>query len=157
MESGSCCAPACSPSPQISPFLPSTGRSLSDKERRVTCEDPPRASTTQVLASVKLTFRSPSQSVRACCQLSSVLGKSHLGQGHEEDAGREDRDQPDLEEGQEIGQDWTREDKRYWAQKRKFTVGRPSRECLSQISTYLFRSFWPLPSGHHFTTKCSVE
>lgn len=113
--------PAYSPSPQNSPFLPSTGRSLLDKERRVTCEDPSKISATQVLASVKSTFRSPSQSSRGCCQLSSAPGKSHLGQGHEENTGREDRGQPDLEEGQESGQDWTREDKTYWAKKRKFT------------------------------------
>lgn len=92
-------------------FLPTTGRSQLDKERRVTCEDPFRPFITLVLATVKPTFRSPSQSGWAA--VSSPLPRGNPIWVHEENTGREDRGQPDLEQGQESGQDWNKEDKTY--------------------------------------------
>ena len=55
---------------------------------------------------MKPTFRSPIQASRDCCQLSSAPVKSHFGQGGEEDTGREDRAQPELEEAKGAARIW---------------------------------------------------
>lgn len=144
--------PACSPNPQNSHSLPSTGRTKREGS-------PVRTHPGHLPVKSWPVWNPPSDPHPSLAgfAVSSPLPQENPIWGHEENTDREDRCQPDLEEGQESGQDWTREDKTYWEKKRKFTVGRSYRECLSQISTYLFRSFCPEPSGHHFTSKCSVE